>query len=69
VQARIDGWAAAALAGSVEDRVECTRSAFAEVTDSYRRWFDIVRAAAPARAGRGPYPRAWRGFDRAAGRP
>ena len=68
VQARIDGLAAAAVSGSVEDRVECTRIAFAEVADAYRRWLDVVRPAAPSKAGRNPFHRAWRGFDKAAGR-
>jgi dipeptidase len=69
VQARIDGWAAAAVAGTVEDRVECTRSTFAETADAYGRWREIVAAAAPATSGRSPYHRAWRGFDKSAGRP
>jgi secernin len=68
VQARIDEWAAAAVTGSSADRVECTRSAFAAVTDAYGRWRQIVGEAAPTRAGRSPYARAWRGFDKAAGR-
>ena len=68
VQERIDVAATAAVAGSVADRVECTRMAFAEVVDAYGRWRDVVRAAAPMRAGRSPYHRAWRGFDKAAGR-
>jgi secernin len=67
VQARIDGVAAAALSGTVEDRVECTRMAFAEVADAYRRWLDAVHPAAPSKAGRNPFHRAWRGFDKAAG--
>jgi dipeptidase len=68
VQARIDGWAAAAVAGRVEDRVQCTRNAFAEAADAYRRWVEAVRPAAPSKAGRNPYNRAWRGFDKAARR-
>ncbi len=68
VQARIDGWAAAAVAGTVEDRVECTRSSFAEVADAYVDWRRIVAAAAPEASGRGPYRRAWRGFDTSARR-
>jgi secernin len=68
VQARIDGVAAAALSGTVEDRVECTRMAFAEVADAYRRWLEAVRPAAPSKARRNPFHRAWRGFDKAAAR-
>jgi dipeptidase len=68
VQVRIDGWAAAAVAGSVEDRVQCTRDAFAEAADAYRRWLEAVRPSAPARAGRNAFNRAWRGFDKAARR-
>ncbi len=68
VQGRIDGLAGAAVAGGVEDRVQCTRSAFADAADAYRRWLDIVADAAPTKVARGPYHRAWRGFDKSAGR-
>jgi dipeptidase len=68
VQARIDAMALEALSGTVVDRVECTRTAFAEAAEATRRWTDAVRAAAPARSGLSPYHRAWRGFDKAAGR-
>jgi hypothetical protein len=68
VQARIDNAAAAALAGTVEDRVECTRTAFAEAADAYAEWLRIVEAAAPSASGRSPYHRAWRGFDKSADR-
>ena len=60
--------ALAALGGSVADRVECTRAAFAEAAEATRRWTAAVQAAAPARSGLSPYHRAWRGFDKAAGR-
>jgi secernin len=69
VQARIDGLAEVAVAGGVDDRVQCTRTAFAEAAEAYRRWLDVVRAQAPTSPRRGPFHRAWRGFDRAAGRP
>ena len=68
VQARIDRAASQAVRGSVEARVICTRDAFAAAADAYARWVDVVRAVAPARAGRGPFHHAWRGFDKAAGR-
>jgi hypothetical protein len=57
-----------ALSGTVADRIECTRAAFAEAGEATRRWTDVVRAAAPSRSGLSPYHRAWRGFDKAAGR-
>ena len=68
VQARIDAAAAAAAMGGVQDRVECTRAAFTEAIDAYRRWSADVRRAAPVKAGPNPFHRAWRGFDRAARR-
>lgn len=68
VQQRIDRAASDAVLGGVEDRIACTRAAFAEVADAWARRLRVVRAAAPARAGRGPFHRAWRGFDKAAGR-
>jgi hypothetical protein len=68
VQGRLDGLAAVAVAGSVEDRVQCTRLAFAEAADAYRRWLEAVGDAAPMKAGRSPFHRAWRGFDKVAGR-
>jgi dipeptidase len=66
VQARVDASAAAAVMGGVQDRVECTRAAFAEASDAYRRWLGDVRRAAPVKVRLTPYHRAWRGFDRAA---
>jgi secernin len=69
LQQRIDALAAQATAGSVEDRVECSKEAFAEVVEATRRWRGAVAERAPARWGRTPYQRAWRGFDRGAGRP
>jgi hypothetical protein len=68
VQARIDAAAAAAVAGGVQERVECTRAAFGEAMDAYRRWLGDVRRAAPGTVGLNPYHRAWRRFDRAARR-
>ena len=56
VQERIDGWAAAAVAGSVQDRVECTRLAFAEAADAYRRWLVTVRPASAVEGGPQPLP-------------
>ena len=67
-QARIDAAASLAAAASVEDRVECTRAAFAMAREAEERWRRIVLEAAPTRTGVSPYQRAWRGFDRAAGR-
>ena len=69
VQRRIDTLAAQAVRGTVEDRVACSKESFAEAVAATRRWRDLVAAAAPARWGRSPYQRAWRGFDRACGRP
>jgi dipeptidase len=66
VQAQIDELAAAAEGGSVEDRVACSREAFAIAAAAEQRWLYDVRAAAPLRSGRGPHARAWRGFDKAA---
>ena len=68
VQARIDALAAVAVSGGVQDRVECTRTAFAEAIEAYRRWLGDVRRAAPVKVRLNPYHRAWRGFDRAARR-
>ena len=68
LQARIDALAAVAVSGGVSDRVECTRSAFTEASEAYRRWSADVRRAAPVKAGLNPYHRAWRGFDKAASR-
>jgi secernin len=68
VQEQIDRAAAAALLGSVEDRVECTRACFELARDAEARWLGIVRAAAPTQASRNPFHRAWRGFDKVAGR-
>ena len=59
---------AVALLGSVEDRVECTRASFELAAEAECRWLGIVRAAAPTQPSRNPFHRAWRGFDRAAGR-
>ena len=69
VQEQIDEAAHAARLGSVEDRVECTRASFALAAEAESRWLGIVRAAAPIQAGRNPFHRAWRGFDKAAARP
>jgi hypothetical protein len=68
LQARIDAAAAGAAMGGVQDRVECTRAAFAEAIEAYRRWSADVRRAAPVKMGLNPFHRAWRGFDRAARR-
>ena len=68
LQARIDEAAAAAVSGGTGDRVECTRAAFGKAAEAYRRWTADVRRAAPVKAGLNPYYRAWRGFDKAAGR-
>jgi dipeptidase len=68
VQDRIDKEAAAAVAGTVQDRIDCTRSAFAEAAEAYADWLRVVGSAAPTSVGRSPYHRAWRGFDKAAGR-
>lgn len=67
-QARIDALAAQAVQGSVEDRVACSKEAFAEAASSYRRWTGVVAAEAPRRWGRTPYQVAWRRFDRSCGR-
>ncbi len=69
VQRRIDDLAMAAVAGTPEDRAECSRLVFEEAASAGRRWLAMVRSTAPASGGRGPFARAWRGFDRAAGRP
>jgi secernin len=68
VQARIDSAAAVAVTGSVDDRAQCTRASFAEAAEAYRRWLGDVRRAAPGKRGLSPFHRAWRGFDKAAGR-
>ncbi len=68
-QDRIDARAAEAVRGAVTDRIEVTRAAFEEAARLTADWTARVRAAAPRRPGRGPFQRAWRGFDRAAGRP
>ena len=68
LQERIDAAAGAAVVGGVAERVECTRWAVHQVAIARERRLDIVRAAAPAKAGRGPFARAWRSFDRAVGR-
>ena len=68
LQARIDASSVVAVSGNVDDRVECTRSAFAEAAEAYRRWSADARRAAPVKVGLNPYYRAWRGFDKAAGR-
>jgi dipeptidase len=68
VQGRIDALATEAARGSVADRVEATRAAFGEAAAATAAWTAEVRAAAPKRPGRGPFQRAWRGFDRAARR-
>jgi dipeptidase len=69
LQGRIDALAGRAAAGSVEDRVACSKEAFAEAAESYRRWTRDVQAQAPRRPGLTPYDRAWRRFDRSCGRP
>ncbi len=69
VQRRIDDLAAAAVAGTTEERVACSKEAFAEAAASYRRWTEAVRQQAPPRWGRTPYQAAWRRFDRRCGRP
>jgi secernin len=68
VQARIDGLAARAVRGSVEDRVACSKEAFAEAVRAFRQWRDVVAEEAPRRWGRTPYDQAWRRFDTSAGR-
>ena len=68
VQARIDALAAQAASGSVADRAQATRTSFEEAARAVSAWTERVRAAAPSRPSRGPFQRAWRGFDRAAGR-
>ena len=68
VQERIDALASRAVSGSVEDRVACSHEAFAIASEASDRWLAQVRAAASAKAPRGPFHRAWRGFDKAARR-
>lgn len=68
LQASIDARAEAARHGSTADRIECSRWAAAEVLAATRRWRDSVGARAPRHARLSAYQRAWRGFDRAAGR-
>jgi secernin len=69
VQRHIDTLAAEALRGTVEDRVACSKEAFAEAGESYRRWTGLVEEQAPRQPGRTPYHLAWRRFDRGCGRP
>jgi secernin len=68
LQARIDTLAAQAAAGSLEDRVACSKETVAAVRDAIARWRDQVVEAAPRRWGRSPYLLAWRRFDRSCGR-
>jgi dipeptidase len=68
VQEQIDTMAAEAEQGTVEDRVAGSRAAVALAAEAEARWVRDVRAAAPVKVARGPYQRAWRGFDRAAAR-
>jgi len=68
-QGRLDALAAEALSGTVEDRVACSKEAFAEAAETYRRWTRLVEEQAPRHVGPTPYRVAWRRFDRAAGRP
>jgi secernin len=68
VQERIDALAGEAGSGSVADRVACSREAFALAAEAGARWLSEVRVAAPPRRPRGAFHRAWRGFDRSAGR-
>ena len=68
LQGRIDALAGRAAAGTVEDRVACSKEAFAEAAESYRQWARLVEAQAPRRPGLTPYDLAWRRFDRSCGR-
>jgi dipeptidase len=65
VQAEIDGLAAVAASGSVQDRVEASRTAFALAEAALARWTKAVGDAAP-KPGWGAHALAWRRFDRAA---
>lgn len=68
VQRRLDDLAAAATTGTTEDRVACSKEAFAEATAAYGRWTELVGSQAPRQWGRTPYQAAWRRFDRSCGR-
>lgn len=69
LQRRFLASAAAAERGSVADRVACSRSAFAEADAAEAGWLADLRAASADQLRRGLFARAWRSFDRAAGRP
>ncbi len=67
-QAQIDALADAALNGSSDQRVKATTDAFQAAGAARSRWLARVVPLAPARPGRGPFHRAWVGFDQAARR-
>jgi dipeptidase len=58
----------AAAATTSEGRRSCTESAFATAAAAEARWLESVRAAGARGTGPGLFGRAWRSFDRAAGR-
>ena len=58
----------AAGCASTDDRRRCTEQAFADAGAAEQRWADAVAAAAGRRYAPGLFGRAWRAFDRAAGR-
>jgi dipeptidase len=60
--------ATAASATTSDERRVCTEAAFATAAEAEARWLESVRGAAPSSGGSGLFGRAWRSFDRQAGR-
>jgi secernin len=58
----------AAAAATPEERRACSEAAFADAAASETRWLERVRGTGSRTDGPGLFGRAWRSFDRAAGR-